>query len=97
MSGSLRDSEPTSPMSPGSPDPTTPKAGATSPLALNHALSTLVLSPSGVQKSAVLDSEALILIEVTLITGCEPMHLATVQFNNLDIIGTEHRGVLKLS
>lgn len=87
MSGSLRDSEPTSPTSPGSPDPTTPKAGATSPLALNHALNTLMLSPSGLQKSTFLDSEALILIEVTLITGAEPMHIANIQFNNLDIIG----------
>lgn len=95
MSGSLRDSEPTSPTSPGSPDPSVTRANATSPVALTQALSTLASSPplnayhgSNITPSNILDAEALISIEVVIITGNEPMHIANIQFNNLDIIGT---------
>lgn len=93
MSGSLRDSEPTSPTSPASPDPTnTSKNGATSPVALTQALSTLATSPplrwpGAIRNGPLLDAEALITIEVVLIIGPEPMQIANIQFNNLDIIG----------
>lgn len=94
MSGSLRDSEPTSPTSPASPDPNTSRVGATSPVALTQALTTLASSPplqpwshTHSRFSSILDAEALITIEVVLITGQEPMQIANVQFNNLDIIG----------
>lgn len=91
MSGSLRDSEPTSPVSPGSPDPNIPRVSSTSPVALTQALSNLSTSPvkwPGVIKSGpFIDSEALITVEVVLVSGQEPMQIANVQFNNLDIIG----------
>ncbi|KAK9746972.1 Vacuolar sorting-associated protein 13, N-terminal [Popillia japonica] len=95
MSGSLRDSEPTSPTSPGSPDPTIPRPQATSPVALKQALTSLAASPPlhqyyrGVynREPSILDAEALISIEVILVAGPEPMQLANIQFNNLDIIG----------
>lgn len=93
MSGSLRDSEPTSPTSPASPDPNiTRENGATSPVALTKALSTLATSPpikwSGpVRNGPLVDAEALITVEVILVLGQEPMQIANVQFNNLDIIG----------
>ncbi|CAH1990127.1 unnamed protein product [Acanthoscelides obtectus] len=108
MSGSLRDSEPTSPTSPGSPDPNVTRNGATSPVALTQALSTLATSPplrwastssttNGMSRNgtfvgmgpATADAEALISIEVMLITGQEPMQIANVQFNNLDIIANQ--------
>lgn len=93
MSGSLRDSEPTSPTSPGSPDPNMARANATSPVALTQALSTLASSPplhpwlKNANVTNILDAEALISIEIVIVTGVEPMHIANIQFNNLDIIG----------
>lgn len=95
MSGSLRDSEPTSPVSPGSPDPNQSKPNTTSPVALTQALSTLASSPPlqpwmggpHIRTSTILDAEALITIEVILVTGTDPMQIANIQFNNLDIIG----------
>lgn len=95
MSGSLRDSEPTSPTSPGSPDPTVPRAQATSPVALKQALTSLAASPplhhmfraTYNREPNILDAEALISIDVILVTGADPMQLANIQFNNLDIIG----------
>jgi hypothetical protein len=92
MSGSLRDSEPTSPTSPASPDPTTGRTGATSPIALKQALNSLATSSppnfSGVPRAPIIvDTEALISIEVLIMTGPEPVHIANIQFNNLDIIG----------
>ncbi|KAJ8964860.1 hypothetical protein NQ314_004578 [Rhamnusium bicolor] len=94
MSGSLRDSEPTSPISPGSPDPTIPRASTTSPVALTQALSSLSTSPPlrwpGILKNGPLpDAEALITIEVVLVTGQEPVQIANIQFNNLDIIANQ--------
>ncbi|KAF5273971.1 hypothetical protein FQA39_LY01087 [Lamprigera yunnana] len=91
MSGSLRDSEPTSPTSPGSPDPSIAPIIATSPGALTQALNTLSTSPTSKQTwqqrtPIVLDAEALITIEVILIKNVEQMHIANIQFNNLDII-----------
>ncbi len=41
VSGSLKDSEPTSPVSPGSPDPSAVKSKSTTPGSLLQALSTL--------------------------------------------------------
>lgn len=47
VSGSLRDSEPTSPVSPASPDPLGSKAlKVTSPVALTQALSSLQSDPT---------------------------------------------------
>lgn len=93
MSGSLRDSEPTSPTSPGSPDPSLIQTNqATSPVALTQALNILSSSPTPLQMHqqrapVIIDAEALITIEVILVSGLEPMHIANIQFNNLDIIG----------
>lgn len=95
MSGSLRDSEPTSPTSPGSPDPTISRPQTTSPVALKQALTSLAASPplhhtfraTYNREPTILDAEALISIEVILVAGPEPMQLANIQFNNLDIIG----------
>ncbi|KAG7207931.1 hypothetical protein KM043_009519 [Ampulex compressa] len=100
VSGSLRDSEPTSPISPvspGSPDPTVPRK-LTSPIAITNALSSLatkskkVVSPKnsslvGLDK---LDSEALIVIELTMVyDDLENLRVANIQFNNLDIIANQ--------
>lgn len=88
MSGSLRDSEPTSPTSPASPDPNVQRS-STSPVALKQALSSLATTPPQrwAMRVPALDAEALITIDVVLVTGQEPMQIANVQFNNLDIIG----------
>lgn len=90
MSGSLRDSEPTSPTSPASPDPTERRNGATSPVALSQALSSLAASPPfkwPMRNGPLVDAEALIVIDVAIVMGQEPVQIANVQFNNLDIIG----------
>ncbi|KAK4875461.1 hypothetical protein RN001_011883 [Aquatica leii] len=94
MSGSLRDSEPTSPTSPASPDPSTAPVGTTSPVALSQALNTLATSPTSrlqwqQRTPIVLDAEALITIEIILVKSLEPMHIANIQFNNLDIIANQ--------
>ncbi|XP_012219117.1 intermembrane lipid transfer protein Vps13D isoform X2 [Linepithema humile] len=100
ISGSLRDSEPTSPVSPVSPE--SPDSARpprlTSPVALTNALSTLVSkgkvlhsprnsSAVGLEK---LDSEALIVLELTLVNDpTENLRMANIQFNNLDIIANQ--------
>lgn len=93
MSGSLRDSEPTSPTSPGSPDPgATPRQPrATSPIALTKALSEVVSpQPPLPPLLHAVDSEALISVEFVIVTGKEEaIQLATIQFNNLDIIANQ--------
>ncbi|CAG9818576.1 unnamed protein product [Phaedon cochleariae] len=91
VSGSMLDSEPTSPTSPASPDPGVGRqGGATSPLALTQALSTLATSPfEAMQKEAGTDTEALISVEVVLKSGPEPIQIANIQFNNLDIIANQ--------
>ncbi|KAK9889536.1 hypothetical protein WA026_006891 [Henosepilachna vigintioctopunctata] len=93
MSGSLRDSEPTSPMSPASPDPNISRPILTSPVALTQALTSLTASPHicdpNLRTTTVLDAEALITFEFVLISGQEPMQIAIVQFNNLDIIANQ--------
>ncbi|XP_069683777.1 intermembrane lipid transfer protein Vps13D isoform X2 [Periplaneta americana] len=128
VSGSLRDSEPTSPTSPASPDPLGAKAlKATSPIALTQALSSLqndsspslrAVSPTNVIPSSppyatspphiaagrppsinleMLDTEALITVEIFLVSAnCpsnegsgEALQIASIQFNNLDIIANQ--------
>ncbi|KAG5879440.1 hypothetical protein JTB14_025696 [Gonioctena quinquepunctata] len=94
MSGSIRDSEPTSPTSPASPEPSFNRNGATSPLALTQALSSLATSPplrwsEAMKNDVVIDTEALISIEVVLVTGQEPVQIANIQFNNLDVIANQ--------
>jgi vacuolar protein sorting-associated protein 13D len=100
VSGSLRDSDPTSPISPESPESPdfTRPPRLTSPVALTNALSNLVnkvktpYSPrnnslSGLEKS---DSEALIVVELTLVDDpTENLRMANIQFNNLDIIANQ--------
>ncbi|XP_053983789.1 intermembrane lipid transfer protein Vps13D isoform X2 [Hylaeus volcanicus] len=100
ISGSLRDSEPTSPVSPespGSPDPTLSKR-LTSPVALNNALSTLASKTKNPQSPRnnsfieldKMDSEALIVVELTLVyDNLENLRVANIQFNNLDIIANQ--------
>ncbi|KAL3268817.1 hypothetical protein HHI36_007913 [Cryptolaemus montrouzieri] len=93
MSGSLRDSEPTSPISPASPDPNISRPILTSPVALTQALSSLTTASPHcdptLRTTTILDAEALITIEVIIITGQDPMQIANVQFNNLDIIANQ--------
>ncbi|KYM95934.1 Vacuolar protein sorting-associated protein 13D [Cyphomyrmex costatus] len=100
VSGRLRDSEPTSPVSPESPespDSTRPPR-LTSPVALTNALSTLMnktkILHSSKNNSSVclekLDSEALIVVELTLVDDpTENLRVANIQFNNLDIIANQ--------
>lgn len=101
VSGSLRDSEPTSPtspVSPGSPDPNIPRR-LTSPIALTNALSTLAhhdakspLFPKNLSSVALdqLDSEALIVVEVMIVDEpLETLRVANIQFNNLDVIANQ--------
>ncbi|XP_015113187.1 vacuolar protein sorting-associated protein 13D isoform X1 [Diachasma alloeum] len=100
VSGSLKDSEPTSPVSPvspGSPDPTAPRR-LTSPVALTRALSNLahdtknLFSPrnNSLMGLEQLDNEALIVVELTLIEDpLEKLRVASIQFNNLDIIANQ--------
>uniref|UniRef100_A0AAR5PHD2 UBA domain-containing protein n=1 Tax=Dendroctonus ponderosae TaxID=77166 RepID=A0AAR5PHD2_DENPD len=93
MSGSIRDSEPTSPTSPGSPDPNAARQEATSPVTLTQALSSLSIDPpdwAGALRDGVfMDSEALISIDICLVSGVDPIQIANVQFNNLDIIANQ--------
>ncbi|KAL0131079.1 hypothetical protein PUN28_002577 [Cardiocondyla obscurior] len=100
VSGRLRDSDPTSPISPESPESpdSTKPPRLTSPVALTNALSTLVNkvktwhSPKnnslvGLEK---FDSEALIVVELTLVDDpTENLRMANIQFNNLDIIANQ--------
>ena len=99
VSGSLRDSEPTSPtspVSPGSPDPNVPRR-ITSPMALNHALSSLAYQgPFGTHSNNApitleqMDSEALIVVEIMVVDEpLESLRVANIQFNNLDIIANQ--------
>lgn len=82
LSGSLRDSEPASPTSPASPDPGTQahRAHVTSPLALSTALSGLASS---------VQDEALISLEYTEVLGQDPVRIANIQFNSLDITANQ--------
>ncbi|KAL1513260.1 hypothetical protein ABEB36_002689 [Hypothenemus hampei] len=93
MSGSIRDSEPTSPTSPASPDPNVVRPGATSPMALTQALNTLSVDPPNwsraLRSGVFMDTEALIVVEICIVSGNDPIHLANVQFNNLDIIANQ--------
>lgn len=100
VSGSLRDSEPTSPVSPESPESPdfTKPPRLTSPVALTNALSTLMsktkipYSPRNNSSICLekLDSEALIVIELTLVDdSTENLRMANIQFNNLDIIANQ--------
>ncbi|KMQ93281.1 vacuolar protein sorting-associated protein 13d [Lasius niger] len=100
VSGSLRDSEPTSPVSPESPESPdfTRPPRLTSPVALTNALSTLMsktkIPHSPRNNSSVclekLDSEALIVVELTLVDdSTENLRMANIQFNNLDIIANQ--------
>lgn len=113
LSGSLRDSEPCSPTSPGSPEPGDYPA---SPNAITQALTELdglsmpqmgmfipksppcfASPPPGPAIHPLLpelpDSEALIIVELTFISGLcpghdgQPLQIAALQFNNLDVIG----------
>lgn len=56
-----------------------------------QALNTLATSPPikeyGFIKNEEMNTEALISIEIQIITGPRPMQIANIQFNNLDIIG----------
>ncbi|XP_033365082.1 vacuolar protein sorting-associated protein 13D isoform X2 [Bombus vosnesenskii] len=100
ISGSLRDSEPTSPVSPvspGSPDSNMPRR-LTSPVALTNALSNLASkakNPQSPRNNSLIelekmDSEALIVVELTLVYDTlEILRVANIQFNNLDIIANQ--------
>lgn len=83
MSGSIRDSEPTSPTSPGSPDPNAARQEATSPVTLTQALSSLSIDPpnwaGALRHGVFMDSEALITIDICLVSGVDPIQIANVQ------------------
>ncbi|KAF4525445.1 hypothetical protein B566_EDAN004188, partial [Ephemera danica] len=99
ISGSLRDSEPTSPTSPiSSPDPS--RGRSTSPLALSQALRSLqarAASPPPLDILEPPDMEALIYVEIlSLGQGCPSLepgetsrHVATVNCNCLDLIANQ--------
>ncbi|RLU23666.1 hypothetical protein DMN91_003872 [Ooceraea biroi] len=103
VSGILRDSDPTSPISPESPESPdfTKPPRLTSPVALTNALSNLVNkvktphSPREMRSNSLvglekLDSEALIVVELTLVDDpTENLRMANIQFNNLDIIANQ--------
>lgn len=83
MSGSIRDSEPTSPTSPGSPDHNAVRQGATSPVTLTQALNTLSVDPpnwpTALRSGVFMDSEALITVEICLVSGNDPIHIGNIQ------------------
>ena len=104
VSGSLKGSDPTSPMSPGSPLPSSapgPPSGAD----LTMALSSLTPSPPthrrspgspGVGMNDILDPQALISIDVMLVSpSCptldddEELRIVNIQFNSLDVIANQ--------
>ncbi|XP_065212498.1 intermembrane lipid transfer protein Vps13D isoform X2 [Planococcus citri] len=118
MSGSLKDSDPTSPVSPGSPDPCAVKNKVTTPITLQQALSSLnskdetaestpikmiSASPMGDAVSGVTtlptfsDTEALILVDIVFVKSknasneelSEDMQIASIQFNNLDVVANQ--------
>lgn len=90
MSGSIRDSEPTSPTSPGSPDPNAVRQGATSPVTLTQALNTLSVDPpnwpTALKSGVFMDSEALITIEICLVSGNDPIHIGNIQVSGSFLI-----------
>ncbi|CAB3365707.1 Hypothetical predicted protein [Cloeon dipterum] len=99
VSGSLFDSEPTSPTSPASPDPSRACHRPTSPIALTQALSTLqflrATSPNLVHP-AELEGESLIVIELVWLSpnmeevgSEEGKCITTVHFNCLDVIANQ--------
>ena len=105
VSGSLKGSDPTSPMSPGSPS-ASPAPGPPSSTDLSMALSSLAPSPPtlrrsagsvpGVQMNDILDPQALISIDVMLVSpSCptleedEELRIVNIQFNSLDVIANQ--------
>ncbi|KAJ6645642.1 Vacuolar protein sorting-associated protein 13D [Pseudolycoriella hygida] len=94
VSGSLKQSEPCSPQSPGSPDHTLHyDRRPTSPHTISKALSNLQRTNSATW-SAAGDVDALITVEVLFVTpepgsGGEQLQIANIQFNNLDIIANQ--------
>lgn len=95
VSGSLRDSDPCSPTSPASPDPMNVARRATSPHQLSQALSSLRQGHISPVMETILnksDTEALIVIEVLYVNATETeeaIQIASIQFNNLDIIANQ--------
>ncbi|XP_055907883.1 intermembrane lipid transfer protein Vps13D isoform X2 [Eupeodes corollae] len=78
VSGSLKQSEPCSPTSPASPDPLDNRR-PTSPLTISKAISSL-------------QRDALITLEINFINSTpdtEPLQIANINFNNLDIIANQ--------
>ena len=101
VSGSLKGSDPTSPMSPGSPS-ASPTPGPPSSTDLTMALSSLTPSPPTLRRSAgsgmndILDPQALISIDVMLVSpSCptldedEELRIVNIQFNSLDVIANQ--------
>ncbi|CAG9856524.1 unnamed protein product [Phyllotreta striolata] len=99
LSGSIRGSEPQSPVSPASPCPggggglssrsgICGADGATSPTDLTRALNTLATSVTS-PMDFLENTEALISIEIQLVTGSTSMQIVNIQFNNLDIIANQ--------
>ncbi|KAK6626649.1 hypothetical protein RUM44_009125 [Polyplax serrata] len=121
LSGSIRDSEPTSPIPPGSPEPSD---NLVSPIAFSQVVSSLqhkgtssvasppqftprvtspMFTPYNTVPSPILravspvipDTEALICVELTFVSGScpghggQPLQIAAIQFNNLDIIANQ--------
>lgn len=105
VSGSLRDSEPTSPMSPqppASPLPHAQKMGPsiTAPAQLHEALLASLRSKWRKQhnycpdsQSPLLETDALITADLTLTSKEEDMAILHVQFNNLDVIANQETWV----
>ncbi|XP_055378948.1 intermembrane lipid transfer protein Vps13D [Condylostylus longicornis] len=91
VSGSLKQSEPCSPTSPGSPDPLMDRR-PTSPQAITKAISTLQRDNSA-SWSHIDDLDALITMEINFIQpdlkNSEQLRIANINFNNLDIIANQ--------
>ncbi|GAB0099028.1 Vacuolar protein sorting-associated protein 13D [Sergentomyia squamirostris] len=91
VSGSLKQSEPCSPMSPGSPDPTQDPRRPTSPHTISKALNSLQRANSYVWAAAD-DLDALIVVDILFVNSAddsEQLQIANIQFNNLDIIANQ--------
>ncbi|XP_059608662.1 intermembrane lipid transfer protein Vps13D [Phlebotomus argentipes] len=91
VSGSLKQSEPCSPMSPGSPDPSQDPKRPTSPHTISKALNSLQRANSSVW-SAADDLDALIVVDILFVNSAddsEQLQIANIQFNNLDIIANQ--------
>ncbi|XP_061389182.1 intermembrane lipid transfer protein Vps13D-like [Musca vetustissima] len=90
ISGSIKQSEPCSPISPGSPDPSGHQRCA-SPHIINRALNELQTGKKRLNSDFNVDN-ALITVDINIIhasEGQDTMQIANITFNNLDVIANQ--------